>query len=173
LSSEPTSISLRRVLILGNGGSGKSRLAERLGPALGAPVHQVDAAAVDDAWRPIPVDRRRATEAAWADADAWIIEGNGLVTLPVRTRRADTIVVLDVATARCVARVVVRRLRRRGPARPHVPGAERLRARYLLHVARFRRRVLPDLLAAARAADADVIVLRTQDEVDRFLARAR
>jgi adenylate kinase family enzyme len=152
---------VRRVVILGRGGAGKSVLARRLGQVTGLPVTELDAVF----WR----DGLTTPEPArWAECqrdlvrgDAWILDGDlgpyddGLA---VRLRAADTVIVLDFGFLRCAWRTV-----RRG----------RERADYWRWMGGYRRRSLPGVMQAitTHAPEAAVHVLRSPRVVRRFLAR--
>lgn len=162
---------MQRVLVVGNGGSGKSWLASRLGSVLGVPVHRLDEAVFEPDWTRRGSGERAAIEAAWTAGPAWVIDDNGLATLPVRLEHAECVVVLDTPVWRCLARILRRRLRRREPARPGVAGAERLRPRYLLYVATYPWRMRPRVLDALRGFDGEIVLFGDQAEVEDFLAR--
>lgn len=79
---------MRRVVIVGNAGVGKSMLAREVGQRLGLPVHHLDALF----WKPGWVEANRAAFTAQVDAiaagDRWITDGNYSRTFPARFRRA-------------------------------------------------------------------------------------
>lgn len=167
---------MQRVLVLGNGGAGKSYLAVALGARLGLDVVHLDRLF----WR--PGWTKSATE-AFVDAQRhalpsdgrWIADGTYLNTLEVRLPHADTVVVLDVPTVVCLRRVVARTLA--PAARPDMaPGCpERLLStdyvRFLRYVATYRQRVLPRALAKLSEIEhaARVVTLRRPDEIARFI----
>lgn len=86
---------MQRIAIVGNGGAGKTVLANKLGRLLGMAVTHLDALRYAEDWTPVPeevfVARQRAVmAAAW-----WIIDGNSLASLPGRVAAADTVIVVD------------------------------------------------------------------------------
>jgi adenylate kinase family enzyme len=167
---------VKRVLVLGNAGAGKSWLASRLGARHCLTVVHLDQLF----WKPGWVAREPDVFAAAVDKalpveGAWVADGNYLANLPMRMARADTIVVLDIPTWRCLGRVMVRSVQSR--TRPDMaPGCEEnpLRRHYLeflAYVLRYRRDHLPRVLAALEDAHhARVVVLRTEEEVVRLLS---
>ena len=99
---------MRRVLVVGNCGAGKSTFARELGAITGLPVVHLDRLFWRPGWTEAGVD---AFDAALADElarDAWIIDGNYSRTLATRLERADTAIWLDLPRLLCVARVVRR-----------------------------------------------------------------
>jgi adenylate kinase family enzyme len=154
---------MRRVVILGRGGAGKSALARQLSEMTGLPVVELDtlfwqpglAAADPDWWA--------ASQRELVQRDAWILDGDlgprddGL---EVRLRAADTIIVLDFAFPRCAWQTV-----RRG----------RERTDYWRWVWAYRRRSLPTVMQAVitDAPHAKVFVLRNPSMVQRYVAEVR
>lgn len=108
----------RRVLIAGNGGSGKTTLAKRLGPLLGLPVHELDALYYGPDLRMTPTFPG-AIERIAAGA-AWLFDSQGPPAdseAPPEVRdllwsRADTLIWLDYPRRVVVWRAVRRSLRR-------------------------------------------------------------
>ena len=149
---------MRKVVILGRGGAGKSALARKLGDVTGIPVVELDMLF----WQPgpVPMDPSR-----WAgclqelvQGDRWILDGDlgpYDTALEVRLRAADTIVVLDFSFLRCAWRTL-----RRGREQPE----------YWRWVWAYRRRSLPDVMRAisAEAPRAKLYVLRNPGMVQRF-----
>lgn len=112
---------MRRVVIIGPCGAGKSTLATELGRRLGLPVHHID----QINWRPGWVESSKADlRARLADIvarDQWLIDGNYGSTLDVRLARADTVVYLDFSVRLCAWRLLRRIWTWRGRPRPDMP----------------------------------------------------
>jgi hypothetical protein len=88
--------SLRRIVLIGNAGGGKSILAHKMGGALNIAVYSFD----DLQWRPgwiqTPWEEIRETHARWLARPEWIIDGWGSWgLLEERFTVADTIVFVD------------------------------------------------------------------------------
>lgn len=93
-----------RIFIIGNGGSGKSWLAERLGEKLGVPPVHLDQLH----WLPNfagerPRDERDRLVAEVAAGSAWIMDGIYGSILKAVLPRVTTLIWLDVADEECVA----------------------------------------------------------------------
>ena len=164
---------MRRVLVIGSGGAGKSTLARAIGARLGLPVVHLDRLY----WRP---GWRKPSSGAWAEtidrevaADAWVMDGNFGETMDRRLAAADTVVFLDLPRLLCLWRVVRRRFRYAGRSRPDMTEGcpERLDAEFLAWIwgypATRRPRVLARLAAAGHVR---VVQLRSRREVRQFLA---
>lgn len=150
---------MRRVVVLGRGGSGKSTLSRRLGAVTGLPVVELDDLYWDESSNPL-------THAEWSDRqmevacqEAWIMDGDlgPHDVLAPRLARADTVVIVDTPLAVCVWRAM-----RRG----------RQRIDFWAWVLRWGSTYRPQILAAVdrHAADAELVTLSRAREVERFLA---
>lgn len=114
---------MKRVLVIGPGGAGKTTFATRLGAVTGLPVVHLDARFWRAGWIATPDAEWRATVARLVAEGEWILDGNYGSTLDARLEACDTVVFLDVPRVICLARVLSRWLRLRGRARPDVgPG---------------------------------------------------
>ena len=105
---------MRRVSVVGNSGSGKSRLARALAARLGAPWVELDAIYHQPGWTELPVEDFRARVADAAAGDSWVIDGNYGAVRDVVWARADTVVWLDLPRPVVMWRVVRRTVRRAG-----------------------------------------------------------
>lgn len=98
--------------MVGNSGSGKSRLAEILAARLGTPHVELDALFHLPNWGDLPVDEFRRQVADLTAADSWVVDGNYLSVRDVVWDRADTVVWVDPPRALVMFRVVARSLAR-------------------------------------------------------------
>ena len=109
---------VRRVVIYGNGGTGKSTLARALAAALGGPHVEIDGLAFTDDYAHVALEDLRA---AFSDAitahERWVVEGVHRDELTMALEQADTFVWLDLprrtATRRLVTRIVLHLVTRR------------------------------------------------------------
>jgi adenylate kinase family enzyme len=165
---------MRRVLIIGPGGSGKSTFARRLAERTGLPLHHLDALYWHAGWVPTPNEEWDRVVERLLGGDAWIIDGNYGRTLPTRLAACDTVVFLDLPRLTCMWRLLKRRVEFAGRQRPDLPEAcpERLSWEFLLWVWDYPRRRRPAIMERLRAvADRKrVVVLRDQADIERFLA---
>jgi adenylate kinase family enzyme len=151
---------VRRVVVLGRGGAGKSTLATRLGVSLGLPVVELDKHFWPPDLTPMPARRWVATQRRLVSGDRWILDGDlgPYDVLSVRLLAADTVVVLDFALWRCAWRAMRR---------------SRENLAFWRWVVSYRRTALPAVMTAIaeHAGHAEVHVLRGPRAVERFLPR--
>lgn len=103
-----------RVSVVGNAGSGKTRLARQIAAVLDIPFVELDAIHHLPGWEPIDPVTFLATVGAVAEGDLWVIDGNYrtvVVDGPV-WQRADTVVWLDLPRGTVIRQVTVRTVRR-------------------------------------------------------------
>jgi adenylate kinase family enzyme len=165
---------MRRVLIIGPGGAGKSTLAGRLADATGLPVVHLDARYWRPGWDATPVEEWRSVVSTLVDAPEWIMDGNYGGTLDLRIPAADTIIYLDWPRALCIWGVVKRRLRP-GTANPSRAAGcpERLSPEFLWWIWTYPTRRRPDILRRLKdvSDEKTVIVLRSRREMNALVAR--
>lgn len=109
---EPSDIptASRRIVIMGNGGAGKTWLARRLAEPLGLPLVHLD----DVHWEPgrygIARDRAVVHEDVRriAAGEAWLIEGVYGLYVGIALPRTTTLIWLDLSEAECMANIMRR-----------------------------------------------------------------
>jgi len=132
---------MKRVLVIGSPGAGKSTLSHALAQRTGLPLFHLDRMFWLPGWVERDRDEGRAELAGVLEQDRWIIDGNYGSTLPMRLQRAETVIWLDYPTSLCLRRVFKRWRRYRGRARPDMTEGcpENLNLEFLLYVLNFRR----------------------------------
>jgi len=166
--------SLKRVVIIGSGGAGKTSLAMDLGKKLGIPVHHLDAIFWRPGWKPM---ERREFEAAQHDligAPAWVIDGNYGGTMELRLAAADTIIFMDLPRVTCLLGALKRRIQQRSRPDKVVENRERLTLEYLLWIWNYRSTRMPGILKRLEDLrdEKTIIILRSRAERAAFLAAA-
>ena len=164
---------MRKVLVIGPGGSGKSTFARRLGELLNIPVKHLDAFYWRSGWMKPSNDEWIKTVTELASGDAWIMDGNFGGTLELRLKHCDTIIFLDMPRLLCLWRVTKRRLRYRNRSRPDMAEGctEKLDLEFIDWVWNYSRRSRPKVarLLNEQSASKQVVWLRSNTEVERFL----
>jgi len=165
---------MQRVLVIGAGGAGKSTFSVRLGQRTGLPVVHLDREHWQPGWVEPPRETWGATIARLVAGERWILDGNFGGSLEQRLAACDTVVFMDMPRLQCLWRVLLRRLRHRGRARPDMaPGCnEKLPADFLWWIWTYSARRRPAILLRLRRLRPGqaAVVLRSDREVERFLA---
>jgi adenylate kinase family enzyme len=116
---------MRRIVIIGPLGAGKSTLALKLGRLLGIPVHHLDWLYWGDTWTPTPPAEWQALLGRIVEGKSWIIDGNFTSSLPERLAAADTVIYLDTPPLTATIRAIRRRILHRWRRAPGMPGGSR------------------------------------------------
>lgn len=166
---------MKKVLVIGSGGAGKSTFARRLGRATGIEVIHLDAVYWGAGWAEPAKEEWRATVEELLKRDSWIMDGNYGGTLDLRLEACDAVVFLDLPRRVCLWRVLKRRALYRHSPRPDMaPGCpEKLDWKFLKFVWDYPRTRRPAVLEKLerRSRGKTVAVLRSQKEIENFLAR--
>ncbi len=166
---------IKRIMIIGGAGSGKSSLARALGGITGLPVVHIDTLYWQPGWAMRPREQIGRLTIQAADQDAWIFEGNHSETMNYRALRADMLIFLDISTVRRLWRVLKRTVKHYGRSRPDMAEGcvERFDWDFLKWVAGYRKNGRIRALAFLEQAPSHLVKhhLRSPHEVERFLAR--
>jgi adenylate kinase family enzyme len=164
---------MQRVMVVGNGGSGKSTFATTLGNIAELPVVHLDREFWGEGWVPSAPDRWRAHCAVLVLADRWIMDGNYSSTYAERIPRADLIVFLDLPRWITMPSAIRRWLRWRGSSRPSMAAGcpEQLSTEFLLWMWRYPQRGRRAVLQAVKDAGANdrLVRLRSRRAAARWL----
>ncbi|SBT16602.1 topology modulation protein [Marinomonas gallaica] len=99
---------MKRIAVIGSGGSGKSTFSILLGEELNLPVHHLDQLYWKPNWiKPSKADWVKIQERI-CDGEHWIIDGNYQSTLDIRLEACDTVIFLDVNRYFCIYRALKR-----------------------------------------------------------------
>lgn len=165
---------MRKVLIIGSGGAGKSTLANQLGKLLDIEVLHLDKIYWQPGWVEMPKAEWRKTVEELSRREAWIMDGNYSGTLDLRFAACDTVVFLDMARPLCLWRVLKRAVMYRNRSRPDMAEGcpEQLTWEFILWIWNYPRRSRPKIVRALESAleGKKVVWLRSQSDVRRFLA---
>lgn len=164
---------MRRILIVGNSGGGKSTLARGLGARLRLPVIHLDALFWKPGWVESDKTEFRAVVARALTGKAWICDGNFSSNWDLTMPLADTVIWIDQPRLLCLARAIWRALTQFGRARADLaPGCpEKLDLKFYLYILGYDARSKPRLLKALaeHGAHARLVHLRSDRDIARFL----
>lgn len=154
-----------RIAIIGCGGSGKTTIARRLSTALGIPVTHLDAVYYDSEWNTLPPQKFAAKQEELVAADRWIIDGNYASTLPIRLRRADTVIFLDLPPLECLRGIAERRLHHGGGQHGDTGVYDRITWNFIKYVWNYRHTMAPRVhaLITEHATHAQIHILKSRN----------
>jgi adenylate kinase family enzyme len=168
---------MKKILVIGSGGSGKSTFSRQLGEALGIEVIHLDRLYWQPGWVETPKPEWRVRVEELTGREAWIMDGNYSGTLDVRLEACDTVVFLDVPRLVCTWRVLKRVMMYRSGGRADMAEGcdERFNLNFMRWIWTYPSRRHPKILKllAEKARDKKVVVLRTRAEIESFLETAR
>jgi adenylate kinase family enzyme len=173
---------MRRVVVFGTTGSGKSWLAEKLAARHGLRVIELDQLYWGRDWQPAPLELlRHRVESEIRDGD-WIVVGNYAQVRDLTWRAADTLIWLDLPFALVFRRLLWRTIRRvlSGEELWHTGNRETFRNSFfsrdsiLLWAIRTHNRNRQRFAVECEFLGKDKTVVRLKDSraVERFLAAA-
>lgn len=163
---------MKRVLILGCSGAGKSTFSPILGERLGLPVIHLDQHYWRAGWVEPAKDVWRAQVLELIARPEWVMDGNYGGTLPDRLAVADMAFVFDFPTWLCLWRVCKRIAKGYGRTRPDLADGcpEQIDLKFFLYVLNFRRNQRPRLMQALDSFAGPKIVFTGPGDVARWLS---
>lgn len=160
---------MKRILVIGCPGSGKSYFSRTLAEKLGLPLVHLDMLN----WNADGTNvEREVFDARLADVlarDEWIIDGNYGRTMERRMERCDMIFFLDLPTEVCLNGV----RERTGKPRPNMPfdPSDAEDAEFMEFISRYNEESRPRVLELLeKHSDREIVVFRDRDSANDYLA---
>ena len=166
---------MKRILIIGGNGSGKTTMARQLAEITGLPLCHLDTLYWTGHWQP----RERSSFIALLQAELnkpeWILDGNMKRTLAMRLTYCDTVIYLDFSGIRCFFGTIKRVIQYHGKSRPDMGGncVEKFNKRswdFIKSTLHFNKKNRADFYQMIAAhPDIKLVVLKTRRQVREFL----
>lgn len=161
---------MKKVIVIGCPGSGKSTFSRALAEKTGLPLHHLDMLY----WNPDrttvekPVFRARLAEVM--RGDTWIIDGNYGSTMEMRMQAADTIFFLDLPTEICLLGV----RERQGKPRTDMPWIQaegEQDEEFIRYIKDYNTVSRPRVLALlSQYGDRETVIFRSREEMSAYLS---
>ena len=124
---------IKKILIIGGPGCGKTTLSNKLSIDLNIPVYHLDSFQFDEDWTPTEKKTRDANILNIVSNEEWIIDGNYFSTLEKRIKEADLIIFLDFPIIIRLFRIILRYFKNIGKERIEIPNCiEKFDLKFLL-----------------------------------------
>ena len=142
---------MKKVIVIGSGGAGKSTFSRQLGERLGLPVIHLDQLFWHSNWVRTPEDEWVEIVRREIARDEWIMDGNFGGTREMRMQACDTVIFLDMPRWLCMYRILKRTLFYHRSTRPDMAEGcdERFDPEFILWVWNYpnsgRRRLVAEL----------------------------
>lgn len=177
VSMEPYPAGMRKIMVIGSGGAGKSTLARQLGDIIGIEVIHLDRVFWQPNWTESGRDAFLEVQRTLTAGNAWIIDGNYSGTMDIRLKEADTVIYLDYPTTVCLYRAIKRFLLNRGRTRIDMAEGctEKIDKDFISWIWNFRRNSRPKLLEKLNAVrkEKNIVILLGPSGAKRFLKIVR
>ncbi|MEZ5426280.1 MAG: hypothetical protein R2747_08450 [Pyrinomonadaceae bacterium] len=164
---------MKKILVIGSGGAGKSTFSRRLSEATGLELIHLDKIYWLPDWtEPERADWLKLLEGE-LEKDAWIMDGNYGSTLEMRLKKSDAAVFLDFPRSLCVWRVFKRTLIYGGRNRPDMGSGcrEKIDLEFIRWIWNFPKKdkLRVENLLNKFAEKVKIIRLRSSREAEEFL----
>ena len=162
---------MKRVMIIGPCGAGKSTLSHRLAELLDLPLHHLDKLHWKPGWVEGSKQDLRDALSAIIDQERWLIDGNYGGTMELRLTRADTVVYLDYPVWLCLWRAAKRVWQFNGQTRPDMGEdcPERFDWEFFRYIANWNHHARPRTEALLQGTDASILRFESPKALDAWL----
>ena len=163
---------MKKVIVIGCPGSGKTTFAERLNQKTGLPLYYLDAIWHKPDKTHISRENFDKAIAQIFETSEWIIDGNYNRTIEVRLQQCDTVILFDLPTEVCLQGATARL----GKERYDLPWIDKeLDPSLKQSIESFATNSLPAIyeLLDKYKAGKEIIVFHSREEADLFLRSSR
>lgn len=168
---------MKKIAIIGSGGSGKSTFSRSLGEKLQLNVYHLDAILWKPDWTAVSREQQEAIQLQLVNNENWIIDGNYNGTLDLRLEAADCIIFMDMPRKLCIYRILKRTFLYRNKQRPDMAAGckERFDLNFLKWVWNYPRDKRPSVLLKLQklSPEKEIIILTSPKEAKDFIEQLK
>lgn len=165
---------MKRIVIIGSGGAGKSTLAKKLGEILQIEVLHLDKLYWQPNWEKPPKEEWQKIVAEILKKDSWIMDGNFGGTMEMRLEACDTAIFLDFPRSVCLYRILKRWVKYRNTNRPDMTEGcnEKIDLEFLGWIWSFQKTTKPKVEERLQRFENEktIIRLKSPRETEDFLS---
>ena len=161
---------MRKVIVIGCPGAGKSTFARKLRDATGLPLYYLDMLWHRPDQTNVSREEFEAQIKELVQRDQWIIDGNYLRTMELRLKECDTVFLLDHSLEICLAGAESRI----GKRREDLPWIEtEFDEEFRQWIIDFPKEQLPQIYELIKKYQdgRDIVIFTSREEADEYLAR--
>ena len=164
---------MKRILVIGGNGSGKSTFSGKLGEKTGIPVVHLDKIFWRGNWEYISLNEFDEKLEAELAKESWIIDGNFERTLERRMEFCDTVFYFDFSTLKCLFGVTERVIKNYGRTRPDMGGncPEKFDFEFYKAILRFNKKNRPKTKALLEKYKPEVIIFKSRKQAEGYLGK--
>lgn len=162
---------MKKILIIGSGGAGKSTTAVTLGRILNLPVIHLDSFYWKPNWEETSKQEWKLIIKKLCSKPSWIMDGNYGGTIDLRIQKADTIIFLYINRFICLWRVIKRRLFKKRV--DLIPGCkEKIDFKFIKWVWGYNKTRAPKILMKLKKIkQKKIFIFRNQRQLKEFIAQ--
>lgn len=158
---------MKKVIVIGCSGSGKSTFARALHGVTGLPLYYLDMLNWKSDRTTVPKEVFRARLREVLEQSEWIIDGNYASTIELRMQYCDTVFFLDYPTELCLVGID----ERKGKPRPDMPWIETdTDEEFIDFIKNYNTERRPAVISLLeKYSDKNIVIFRDRAEADVYL----
>lgn len=163
---------MKKIIVIGCPGSGKSTITFKMKDMLNYPVLHLDKIYHIDNNNHITREELVEKVEEFAKShDNWIIDGNYISTVEQRVRLADTVILLDFDTDICIQNAINRSKKERTADLAEGFDNSKIKDEFIEFISNFKTNTLPKIMDILKKYEGEknIVILRSYSEIDTFL----
>ncbi|MBN1778866.1 MAG: AAA family ATPase [Candidatus Buchananbacteria bacterium] len=164
---------MKKILILGSSGAGKSTAAQKLGMITGLPVIHLDSLYWQPNWGRTEREGWQKKVKELCSLPEWIMDGNFSSTLDYRLSQADTVIILYYPKIINLFGIIKRRITSTRADKLN-NCKEKIDWKFLKYVWTFNQIIMPQILEKLKLSnDKKVFIIKNRKQLKKFLAEQK